>query len=44
MSKKNRKKLNQFIEDFDGFTSVKLISKNKAEFKYENGSIKLLTF
>ena len=44
MSKKSRKKLNQFIEDFDGFTSMKIISKNKAEFKYKNGSTKLLSF
>ena len=44
MSKKSRKKLNQFIEDFDGFTSMKIISKNKAEFKYTNGSTKLLSF
>ena len=44
MSKKSRKKLNQFIEDFDGFTSMKIISKNKAEVKYKNGSTKLLSF
>ena len=35
-------KLDKFINEFDGFTSMKLISKNKAEFKYKNGSIKLL--
>ena len=44
MSKKSRKKLNQFIEDFDGFISMKIISKDKAEFKYGNGSVKLLSF
>ena len=44
MSKKSRKKLNQFIKDFDGFASMKIISKNKAEFKYTNGSTKLLSF
>ena len=44
MSKNSRKKLDKFINEFDGFTSMKLISKNKAEFKYKNGSIKLLSF
>ena len=44
MSKKSRKKLNQLIKDVDGFTSMNIISKNKAEFKYENGSTKLLSF
>ena len=44
MSKKNRKKLNQFINDVDGFKSVKLIDKKKAEFLFENGSIKIIEF
>ena len=44
MSKNSRKKLDKFINEFVGFISMKLISKNKAEFKYKNGSIKLLTF
>jgi hypothetical protein len=44
MSKSSRKKLDKFINEFDGFTSMKLISKNKAEFKYKNESTKLLSF
>jgi len=44
MSKKNRKKLNQFIEEYDGFISIKLISKKKAEFKFKDGSTKTLDF
>ena len=44
MSKKSRKKLNQFISDYDGFESIKLISKNKAEFKFKDGSSKTLDF
>jgi hypothetical protein len=44
MGKNSRKKLDKFINEFDGFTSMKLISKNKAQFKYKNGSTKLLSF
>ena len=44
MSKKERKKLNQFIKEIDGFKSVKLISKNKAEFEMPDGSIKSIDF
>jgi hypothetical protein len=44
MSKKSRKKLNQFISDYDGFESVKFISKNKAEFKFKDGSSKTQDF
>ena len=44
MSKKQRKELNKFINDYDGFESVKLISKNEAEFKYKDGSTKILNF
>ena len=44
MSKKERKKLNQLIEEIDGFKSVKLISKNKAEFEMSDGSTKAIDF
>ena len=44
MSKGSRKKLNKFINEYDGFDSVKLISKNEAEFKYKDGSTKVLNF
>ena len=44
MSKKSRKKLNQFIDEYDGFESVKLISKKSAEFKFKDGSTKTLDF
>ncbi len=44
MTKGARKKLNKFIDDYDGFESVKLISKNEAEFKYKDGSTKVLNF
>ena len=44
MSKKNRKKLNNFIKEYDGFTSMKLISEKKAEFIYKDGSTKILEF
>ena len=44
MSKKERKKLNQFIKEIDGFKSVKLISKNKAEFEMPDGSTKIIDF
>ena len=44
MSKKSRKKLNQFIKEIDGFKSVKLISKKKAEFEMSDGSIKTIDF
>ena len=37
-------KLNQFIEEYDGFISIKLISKKKAEFKFKDGSTKTLDF
>jgi len=42
MSKSARKKLNKFIDDYDGFESIKLISKKEAEFKYKDGSTKVL--
>ena len=44
MSKKGRKNLNKFIEDYDGFSSLKLISKKEVEFKYKDGSTKTLNF
>ena len=44
MSKKGRKNLNKFIEDYDGFSSLKLISKKEVEFKYKDGSTKTLKF
>ena len=44
MSKKGRQKLNQFIADYDGFTSIKSISKKKVEFTYSDGSKKILDF
>ena len=44
MTKGARKKLNKFINEYDGFDSVKLISKNEAEFIYKDGSTKSLDF
>ena len=44
MSKGSRKKLNNFIKEVDGFKSVKLISKKKAEFILKNGSKKIIDF
>ena len=44
MSKGNRKKLNNFINEIDGFKSVKLISNNKAEFILKDGSKKIIDF
>ena len=44
MNKGSRKKLNEFIKNFDGFTSIKLISKKQAEFKFKDGSTKKLDF
>ncbi len=44
MSKKGRKKLNEFISEYDGFTSIKKISKKKVEFTYKDGSSKTLEF
>ncbi len=42
MSKKSRKKLNEFINEYDGFTSIKSISEKKVEFTYKDGSSKTL--
>ena len=44
MSSKGRKNLNKFIEDVDGFKSLKLIDKKKAEFLFEDGSNKIIEF
>jgi hypothetical protein len=44
MSKKDRKKLNEFIAEYDGFTSIKSISKKQVEFTYSDGSKKILDF
>jgi len=44
MSKGSRKKLNNFINEVDGFKSVKLISNKKAEFILKDGSKKIIDF
>ena len=44
MGKKKREKLNKFINDVDGFKSVKLLNKKKAEFLFKDGSIKEVEF
>ena len=44
MSKGARKKLNAFINEVDGFKSVNLISKKKAEFVMKDGSKKIIDF
>ncbi len=44
MSKKARKQLNEFIVEYDGFTSIKSISKKKVEFTYKDGPSKTLEF
>jgi hypothetical protein len=44
MSKKGRKKLNEFIAEYDGFISIKRISEKKVEFNYKDGSLKTLEF
>ena len=44
MSKKNRKKLNEFIAEYDGFTSIKSLSKDQVEFTYNDGSTRTLKF
>ncbi len=44
MSKRSRKKLNEFIEKIDGFKSVKLISEKQAEFIMKDDSKKIIDF
>ena len=41
---KGRKKLNEFIAEYDGFTSIKSLSKDQVEFSYKDGSKKILEF
>ena len=43
MSKKGRKKLNEFIAQYDGFIAIKSISKKEVEFTYSDGSKKNLS-
>ena len=40
MSKKGRKNLNDFITNYDGFSSLKRVSKIEVEFQYKDGSTK----
>ena len=40
MSKKGRKNLNEFISNYDGFSSLKRVSKTEVEFQYKDGSTK----
>ena len=42
MSKKGRKQLNEFIAEYDGFTSIKSLSKDQVEFSYGDGTKKTL--
>ena len=44
MSKRSRKKLNEFIEKIDGFKSVKLVSEKQAEFIMKDDSKKIIDF
>ena len=44
MSKKSRKKLNEFIKEYDDFKTIKKLSKTKAEFTFKDGSVKSLEF
>ena len=44
MSKKSRKKLNEFITEYDRFKSIKSISKKEVEFTYDDGSKKTFNF
>ena len=44
MGKKKQEKLNKFINDVDGFKSVKLLNKKKAEFLFKDGSTKEVEF
>jgi len=44
MSKGARKKLNKFIKEVDGFKSMRLISKKKAEFTMADSSKKIIDF
>ena len=44
MSKKKREKLDKFINDVEGFKSVKLLNKKKAEFFFKDGLTKIVEF
>ena len=44
MSKKSRKKLDKLINDIDGFESIKLLNKNKAEFLFKDSTVKIVDF
>jgi hypothetical protein len=44
MSKKSKAKLDKLINDVDGFQSVKLLNKKKAEFLFKDGSTKIVEF
>ena len=44
MGKKVRKKLNEFIAEYDGFSSIKKISEKKVEFTFKDGSSKTIEF
>ena len=44
MSKKSKAKLDKLISDVDGFQSVKLLNKKKAEFLFKDGSTKEVEF
>ena len=40
----NNQNLNEFISNYDGFSSLKLISKTEVEFQYKDGSTKVFKF
>ena len=44
MSKKSKEKLDKLINDVEGFKSVKLLNKKKAEFLFKDGSTKIIEF
>ena len=44
MSKKSKEKLDKLINDVEGFKSVKLLNKKKAEFLFKDGSTKIVEF
>ena len=44
MGKKARKKFYEFVNEYDGFTSIKSISEKKVVFTYKDGSSKTLEF
>ena len=44
MSNKSCKRLDEFINEYDGFKSIKKLSKTKAEYTFKEGSVKSLEF